>query len=259
MKPIKQITVESLFQVRKDILKRLENIRQLETEINQICDSHGLSTSADRLLNRGQYHHHSENDLDKSLWYLLANISNLNGTMSRKARKKFDDMVEGKTPKFEREKVCEITQNIKQIYSANINQLLHEVYSSLIGCCYHGSSCNHKRHNLTKVNQKFRIWYSRHFDWAQLGDSVFPDLYKLCKILDGKNESANYADSPFKNYIKKLDPIETDYFDLKLYKNGNALVTFKRLDILQIINKYGGGNALPDVMGKRYKQEHFNL
>lgn len=42
-------------------------------------------------------------------------------------------------------------------------------------------------------------------------------------------------------------------------KNGNTLVTFKDLKVLDWLNKIGSGNMhLPDPMSKRYKPEHFN-
>ena len=87
----------------------------------------------------------------------------------------------------------------------------------------------------------------------------------VCYLLDGRGRP-NYAErfSALANTAlehNKQNWVETDYFEVTCFKNGNQTVKWKedKLHILEDLNKYGAGlsNELPDILKKKYKKEHF--
>ena len=254
-------TLQRLYEIREDVLNRLAEINKLKSEIDQIFTAANIPNSYSSIERKFKYgYDQAKQEVDRSLWYELSKVANLYNTMSSTAQRKFDDQIENNPPEFVPDNVDSIINNVQQLYGTNINQLIKEVYNNLIGCHYNGSGSMRKKDNLKRINDKFRITYYYHsYSYDSTGymdlERNFADLYRLCRILDKKYDPLNYADQPFRTNMNYVESIETDYFHVRLHLNGNALVIWQRLDILEMINKYGGGQALPDVMDKRYKQQ----
>lgn len=86
---------------------------------------------------------------------------------------------------------------------------------------------------------KFRLYYGTHADKFRVLDRAF-------HLLDGKGMSEKYNgsyNSPLIDAIQssKNGSGETEYFDFKCYKKGTVHITFKRPDLVEMLNQVGNG------------------
>lgn len=268
---IKQQPIQAFIDARDLIKEKVKKIEQLFKEIDavstMIVDRH-FSYEIERA--HGEWER-CKKSIDFEFWRELLQRGMITNVMTDTARNKYMIELRDHTPEFSIENVGGLTQNIEHIYRDNAEQMVKEVYNKLIGCNY-GNYQNKKKDNLNGIGKSFRcsgnIRYDAYFSYFRYEDYNwyginFGDLLRVCYLLDGKNMGTYaerfsvFADETFK---QGNDTIETDYFSIKCYQNGNQLVKWKpdKDYIRQRLNQIGGGMALPDVMKKRYKQEHFN-
>jgi hypothetical protein len=83
--------------------------------------------------------------------------------------------------------------------------------------------------------------------WHRENEEVLA-LERVFKALDGRGEVARSWKSDLSMAVEALPKGEkhgeTDYFKFSCHKNGNLHLTFKRLDLLDKLNKIGGGQRL---------------
>lgn len=214
----------------------------------------------------------AEESIDKSMWRFVAR-STVFGLLTHRDREKLESDLERESRPFTEKAAQDLLDNILQIAQYSAFTTIKRVYKDFTDTNYQ-TRWNHppKRDNRQGIKQKFRIRsggvsYDDRFDgsWSvSHRGSMLDDLYTVCKIIDGKGKH-DYNDTFYAlayDQIKSKDNpqkvIETEYFSVQCFKNGNQQITFKRLDILKLFNTYGADkNELPDTMSKRYKTEHF--
>ena len=214
----------------------------------------------------------AEKIIDQRMWNFVAE-STVFGLLTHRDREQLRSELERETKPFNETAVNNLINNILDIAKYSAFTTIKKVYKDFTNTNYQSRwNQPEKRDNRQGIKQKFRIRsggvsYDDRFggSWSvSHRGSMLDDLYTVCKIIDGKSKH-DYSDSFYsiaydqitdKNNHKKI--IETAYFDVQCFKNGNQQITFKRLDILKLLNKYGADkNELPDTMSKRYKPEHF--
>lgn len=63
------------------------------------------------------------------------------------------------------------------------------------------------------------------------------DIHRIFCILDKKNFEPRQVICEVNETLKKTQVFENEYFELKAYKNGNAHLRFKRIDLLDQANQ----------------------
>lgn len=267
----KQHPIETFVKARDRVKEKVLQIERLFKEIDLITKNL-MDTSFKSDINNGyQEWDRCKKAIDFRFWYELLKRGMITNVMTDVSRNKYIDDLRDHTPEFSIENVSGLAQNIEHIYKDNAKQMVKEVYEKLIGCHY-GSWHQKKQDNLNGVKKAFRcsgnINYDAYFDRLRYDEFGkyglnFGDLLRVCYLLDGKN-MGTYAErfSVFADEVfnRGEDTIETDYFSIKCYHNGNQYVKWKEGKdyIRERLNQIGGGNGLPDSMSKRYKKEHFN-
>ena len=109
--------------------------------------------------------------------------------------------------------------------------------------------------NQYKTNDKFvvgkrviiprtveRLWKSDDFRVSYHRQSQIRALDNVFHLLDGKGPVKSHY-GPLYEAVE-TGPYETEYFSFKCFKNGNLHLTFKRLDLVEKLNKIAGGMNL---------------
>lgn len=266
----KQYPLAAYCQGRNEIRHKIEQMRQLKQEIDAIAESL-LQTHFYDFERSGFEWKRLRDKIDYDFWRVILERGMITNVMTDNARNKFLLELKDHPPDFNAEEVARLAENIKNIYNDNANQMVKEVYSKLIGCKY-GDYRNKKIDNLQGIKNSFRcsgnirfeVYFNqfRYDEFNRYGIN-FADLLRVCYLLDGRN-MGTYAEQ-FSVYVNEAfkqdkDTVETDYFSIRCYQNGNQLVKWKAEKdyIRERLNQIGGGNGLPDTMSKRYKKEHFS-
>lgn len=168
--------------------------------------------------------------VDCSAWQYLLHESGMRSLMDATARAKWDKAIsDGDVP--------ELTEaNIRSTFG-----MLHasrgEIFERGVIACFKGLAWDYK----TNLPQKFgkRIvmnyltGYHGHEKAAQLDD-----LVRVFSLLDGKPEPDHRTGMySLIGYGNNVRTIETEYLTVKTFKNSNGHITFKRLDLVESMNK----------------------
>jgi len=267
---IVQQPIQAFIDARETIKSKVQKIKQLFEEIDVLAKNL-LDTTLESEIRQVRYEWKTcQKDVDYYFWRELLQRGMITNVMTDTAKNDYLEKLKKNSPDFNQENILGLVQNVEHLYKDNAQQMVKEVYATLIGCRYGGWNSK-KRDNLSGVNKSFRCTGNikfevflnqfRYQDYKWIGINL-GDLLRVCYLLDGRNMGtyadrfAVFADESFK---QDLDVIETDYFTIKCYLNNCQLVKWKpeKDYIRQRLNQIGGGRSLPDVMKKRYKQEHF--
>jgi hypothetical protein len=216
--------------------------------------------------------------VDRSYWQEILDRSHVCDTMTDRERAEFQKKMHENPPPFDAENILAFQANAERIFIDGYKKTFETVYQTFTDCHYSGKDWSEKkRDNLQRIEKTFRFRGAFYYDarWKTWDyrdgrttgcySSSVPslgDLYLVCCLLDGKprpnysNDFASLAREQTRKREGKIK-VETEYFDATPSQNGNTLVSFKRLDILELLNKAGGTGQLPDTMRKRYKPEHW--
>ncbi len=269
---VPQQTITDIIEAKMDCLKIYAEIDALKAKKAKIEErffsgvhshynhwSDGVSFD-----NRGKYYDHMA-------WQIIINGCKLTNAMSESGKKKFLEKIEEDTPEFNALNIQGFVQNSEKMYNDGFKGLLKDVWKGFFNTSYEGGVWRvSKKDNLNQIKEKFITYggfewwdYNNHFraNYDRHWFSRWEDLWSLCHILD-KKPKPNYANT-FSNFCDDQlkhtkNHVSCKYFELKLYMNGNVHVKWKALHVLGMINQYGANGQLPDIMEKRYKEEHMN-
>lgn len=168
--------------------------------------------------------------VDSSGWQYLMHESGMRSLMDATARKDWDKAIsDGQIP--------ELTEaNIRSTFSM-LHDSRGEIFERGVVACFKGLAWDYK----TNLPQKFgkRIvmnyltGYHGHEKAAQLDD-----LVRVFSLLDGKPEPDHRTGMySLIGYGNNVRTIETEYMTVKTFKNSNGHITFKRLDLVESMNK----------------------
>ena len=222
--------------------------------------------------------------LDYSLFVFALCKLNITNAMTENARDKFLEEIKKNKTIFDERQLTGLAQNASKLFKDSSLNTVRQVYRQLIGVGYKapaGSRMENKKDNLQKVEQVFRVGWSdvslgkvwtggytiENTSWRYGTSSNcfrFNDLLTACRLIDGKGvpDYSNNLDSIIRAQEKGKHTVDTGYFELQAFQNGNVKVRWneEKIHVLEKLNAIGSGkeNAMPDTMRKRYKPEHFH-
>lgn len=174
--------------------------------------------------------------VDCSAWQYLLHESGMRSLMDATAREKWDKAIsDGEVP--------ELTEaNIRSTF-----KMLHDsrgdIFERGVVACFKGLAWDYK----TNLPQKFgkRVVMSSLTGYRSYERcNELDDLMRVFSVLDGKPEpdhrggiSSLLSRAGMSNYSAKQGRVENDYLEIKTFKNGNGHVMFKRLDLVDKMNK----------------------
>jgi len=232
----------------------------LSTEYGRHGDGLSIAASRIRTNSRGQPWDHDASpaaDLEKKLrlgidcnaWQYLMHESGLRSLMDAAARKKWDEAImNGDVPEF-------TESNVRSTFGM-LHDARGEMFDRGVIACFKALSWDYKTNLPQKFGKRIVLTYVRsqvssagrygsagtslgHVTFSK-GD-MLDDLSRVMTVLDGKPE----ADSARKGWYGRLmacdkttDPdAADDYLSVRSFRNGNGHVTFKRLDLVDRMNK----------------------
>lgn len=268
---------ELFLQRRAAILERAEKIKVLYKEIEDIADSFaaGLATQpADKaeffmrdsrvpdvgVVHRERFRHYFDEkyteevakDLDKSLWKWIMSMTGVRALMNHKTRDQFDNNLErgefppisketlkgvlgaiaGDAGRMREEGVIDIFRHLSWDYKSNLPHRFGKrvIVTGMASPCYSGNGM-HLRYDY--------------------GVNIINDLERAFAFADGKviDLRDSYANK-IQRDVRSGQPLpENPYFELRLFKNGNAHILFKNPTLVQALNKIVAAhypNLLPE-------------
>ncbi len=182
--------------------------------------------------------------LDKNLWQHLVQISGLWELMDETARTEWKNGLEKKDmPPCTLEN---IESTMGQLHSQR-----KMIFNRGLVKAFQGLSGKYKTNDAFKLGKKVIVTYATNY---RTQDQI-NDVERVLFTLDGRRppeykDSVSAALRDICSWNPKTDEFETDYMSGKVYKNGNAHITFKRLDLIdkanEIIAAFYGENKLAD-------------
>ena len=260
--PVKRKTIAEIFQIKLDLLQKLEEIDKLDTSLDlEFQEIKGyrpyrISYQFDVYGEKRQ-----EKYIDRTCWNYLIRFFELEKYMLCTDYEKMQKQIDGfDFPVFSIENAEGYIAILKDIMYDNVKTMMKSVYERITDSCYYtgGSSYNSstkKKRNNNGIDSNFIITthdYSRIFGYYRDNPTITDDLEKLCYILDGKKLPSNTIIYQLRG--DKFAEGSNDYFKIKCCKNGNTHYTLQD-DIKNKLNLYGGD---PSRIGENIKIKVFD-
>jgi hypothetical protein len=191
--------------------------------------------------------------LDYSLWRFALEKLNITNAMTGSARDEFLAKVKERKTEFSEKEIQGLAQNASRLFKESSVNTVREVYRKLIGMRYRSgeAALAYKKDNLQKVEKVFRMgWCDVRYDptWGRIGVDYnrnnpgcfhFDDLITACRLIEGKG-FADYSNNIWamvcaeENRQRGNMELDTDYFTIRVYKNGNVKVHWRedKMDVL---------------------------
>lgn len=276
--PVKKLTLEEMIKTKSEILKLSFEINDKMVSIKNKCEkiNNYLFTDIYKIIiehrtYRIELEKYEIEKLNKKinekLWKYFIDMTRLFEFSSRKNIENIIKQLEDNPIEFTIESASSLIKDMKNKYIDTLQNLVKEVYKHFIGIKHYGTTWKDgtKINNAQKIEKIFRCsepikWesYFKRFDKYYYKSPMFNELEKICFLLDNK-DIPRYPNT-IEDQINKTDihnnKISNEYFEVVLYKNGNQKVNFLRQDILDKINKIGGGINRDVIAGieKKYKE-----
>ena len=187
----------------------------------------------------------------RSAWKRIIDLLEINKVVTIKRLEEIQQNIEkGKLPDIRVENIYDMVMSFAQNAPAFREELVKEVYEILRP--HPRWSKEYKTNSQEQVGKKviltwmienkygggFRVRYGRCHDELMAIDKVF-------HLLDGAGIPEGY-EGPLIDAIQTSPDGtgETEYFKFQCYQNNNIHLTFKRLDLVKLLNHMAGGGAL---------------
>lgn len=264
---VPSLSIENLLQRRDLIAERVTEAERLLSEAYHLATT---SFDGDGKLYLSSHVHLSLSDrsaftterymkeVDIAAWSLLMRESGLKSFLDAETRKKWRDAIE-------RRDVPELTPETIKATFAQLYDERGKMFERGVIEVFRNLSWSYKTNQPVKFGKKLimefvveRSNYGRDlylYGVHHRAADRLDDLIRVLSILDGKPEpdhrNGAYAKLMAAGWMKNdsdVDLYEFDYFTLKGYRNGNAHLTFTRLDLVDKLNRIltkHHPNALP--------------
>lgn len=179
--------------------------------------------------------HTITNSIDANGWAYLMNESGLRSLMDAEARNKWDETIrEHKHPQF-------TLSNIEATFD-NLYQSRGDMFERGVLSIFKKLSWDYKTNKPFAFGKKIIINYM-FYSYGHINHrsaDELDDLMRIFHVIDNKPEQDHrngmyYAISNANN--AKLKEFDNDYMHIKWYKKGTGHITFKRLDIIDQMNR----------------------
>lgn len=252
---VKSVSIANMLNQRAAALEKLRQALDLIGEASRMAaHAHvgfpiiGIETNGRRygirisgeFANRADVESRILQDVDADAWGYLMRESGLRSLMDATAREKWDEQIHGG-------KVPELTQeNIEATFSALYDSRADMFERGVIEC-FRGLSWDYKTNSPCSFGKRIILNFLFSFGTPNnRATDKLDDLIRVFHVLDRKPEP------DFRNGAYRLvwdathagkSRAENDYIALRWFKKGSGHVTFKRLDLVEALNR---------IIAKRY-------
>jgi len=196
----------------------------------------------------GEYLKETKRRVRKAAWRRVVQITEVDKLMSEKRRDQFNKALEDDAlPELTIDAIYDQIQAFSQNAEALREEMVKEVYAFLRP---HSAYVTNSPFSVGKqviiTNMVEHTYDGRfHVTYYSKGQNLI-QLDRLFHVLDGKGAPGGYV-SELTDGINMSGHdgyAETEYFKVKCYHNGNIHITFKRLDLVAVLNQIAGGEAV---------------
>lgn len=233
---------------QSDIRKGFALLMTAEQRLRNIVESPDI-LPRDCYGDLARIHEGSHKAVRKQVWRRILQLSEIRSICSIEERNKIDkEFEENNLPQISCENVRGFLEGIRGRLPDMFEAAIKEVFEFLRP----GRWCTHKTNSKFEVGPKVIIDWGMDTSYGMCRvnyhkEKFYHALDNVFHLLDGKGVS-KYPES----FVTKLNEatrnkewqIETEYFSCKWYKKGTLHIGFKRLDLLQELNKRAGGQRI---------------
>jgi Domain of unknown function (DUF4942) len=251
---VKSVSIENLVNQRAAVMERMTKVLALIDEAAEIARAAHLGFP-DLRIHLGYRSDHSilksdghdapklvQHAIDWTGWQYLMAESGLRTFMDAETRSKWDDGYKGDVPELTE---ANIAATFRTMYDAR-----GDMFEEGVIRCFKGLSWDYKTNLPQKFGKRIVVTYLCYsYGVNHNGTDKLDDLARVFYLLDGKPEpdhrdgmyhtiSKAHRDD-FSKGTKGQWPKEadTEYLSIRLFKNGNGHITFKRPDLVDGLNR----------------------
>lgn len=172
---------------------------------------------------------------DAQAWQQLMHASGLRSLMDATAREKWDKaIVAGDVPELTK---ANILASFDMLFASRA-----EMFERGVIACFKSLAWDYKTNLPQKFGKRIVVTYLTGYHSHRKCDEL-DDLVRVLRVLDGKPEP-DHRHGTFSMLLAsglscgaRRGECENDYLHLRAFKNGNGHVTFKRLDLVERMNR----------------------
>jgi hypothetical protein len=179
---------------------------------------------------------------DRALWSHLVKATSMADIMDADAKKEFREQIEKNPPVCSVDSICATMFN----NAANAN----DMFERGVVNAFKKLDSKYRTNDRFKVGKKIviRNAFSDHGSWNHWADASdeIHDIERALMIIDGKKPASraggilgviDSARHEIPGYGPKSGTCENEYFHIRMFINGNIHATFKRLDLIEEVNR----------------------
>lgn len=197
--------------------------------------------SAAPIQHLGDFLEECRKQIDTSAWSYLMVQSGLRTFMDARARREWDDQIEKRAfPEF-------TVENVANTF-ATIHGQRGELFERGVIECFRQLSWHYATNSPCRFGKRIVItsFASKSMGperWQHVNHHAadrLDDLTRCLSVLDGKSEPDHRSgiwSAAFQAEQDRTYAFETDYLRVKWFKNGNAHIEFKRMDLVEQMNR----------------------
>lgn len=256
---VKSISIENLLAQRDGIVKRIGQAIEVLKEAAAIAEGSGI---ADAVKYRGFNYVLQGPDryrdtellgekaievitkrLDANAWNHLLHESGIRTLMDAKARAEWDE-------KIEKVDVPELTaQNIQATFGM-LYETRAEIFERGVINVFKALSWDYKTNRPFRFGKRIVVRYLRNQVTGGSGEGLgwptqrhcdeLDDLIRVFSVMDGKPEPDHRQGTYhllYSNERRFQRDVEHEYMQIRSFRNGNGHITFKRLDLVEKMNR----------------------
>lgn len=187
-------------------------------------------------------------ELDRRLWAQAFDKTGFMQLMDAKARNEFDNSLRNKPPVFSLENIQTTFLSLAQESDMMFKRGIVNVFLALDNRYRTNAKEPFKVDRRMVVEFVFSIWVRGELRIRHGAEGKINDIDRVLKVLDGKQHTPRGLEMAINEAMQRGNVYEDDYLKLTGFKNGNAHITIKRLDLLdrvnELISEYYHGQAL---------------
>jgi hypothetical protein len=193
-------------------------------------------------------------DLDKNFWHEILDEYQAEKYMTATDKKNFFEKLDENSPIFDLENVQTMVDSFVNSKEALATNMIAKIYENVTDSYFRVGGKNRGEKRIQKeIPASFRlsVFYTygkglpSYVSTSNSRFNIISDLERACYLCDGKKQPDynNTIESRTTLVFREgKDYLEGEYFNLKFYKNGNVLISFNNLDVLNTLNKWGRKN-----------------
>jgi hypothetical protein len=175
--------------------------------------------------------------VDAAAWQYLMHQSGLRSLMDAKAREKWDKSIgDGEIPEF-------TEPNVRSTFTM-LHDSRGEMFERGVISCFKSLAWDYKTNLPQKFGKRIVMTYLTGY-YSNNKQNELDDLMRVMHVLDGKPEpdhrggisSMLTAAGLNSCYPRRVGECENDYLSIRTFKNTNGHITFKRLDLVEQMNR----------------------